>query len=314
MGGFQHFCTQCGRELRPGGRFCTLCGHAAPEPAAPPVPAVPPPVSTSSAPPVTMPSAPPVSMSSAETITRSRPTGPFTNPYSDPPPMQPDLALPRGNTDLAEPRGRRPRWPLAACLVVLLVGGAAAAFLILHRHASSPPDTRAASQHVSKHPAFGSSTTAASTPPPEQQAADSLSVLLGQSVTDRSSIVSAVNDVNACGPSLNQDVQTFQNAATSRQNLLTQLGNIQDRAALPTPMIQALTSAWQASIQADQDYAQWTQDEVSKGCVPNDHSDPSYQAVSGPDGQATTDKKAFVSSWNPIAEQYGLPTYQWSQL
>jgi hypothetical protein len=265
-----------------------------------------------------MSSAPPVSMSSAETITRSRPAGPFTNPYSDPPPMQPDLALPRGHTDLAEPSGRRPRWLIAACLAVLLVGGAAAAFLVLHRHASSPPDTRAAAQHVSKHvskhPTFGSSTTAASAQPPEQQAADSLSVLLAQSVTDRSSIVSAVNDVNACGPSLNQDATTFQNAAASRQNLLTQLGNIQDRAALPTPMIQALTSAWQASIQADQDYAQWTQDEVSKGCVPNDHSDPSYQAVSGPDGQATTDKKAFVSSWNPIAEQYGLPTYQWSQL
>jgi hypothetical protein len=304
MGGYQRFCTRCGRELRQGGRFCIGCGHTTAEPAAP-----------------TMPAAVPPSTPLAETITGSRPEGRFADPYSGPqpaqsdPPVQPDLALPRDNTGLAEPRRRRPRWPLAVCLVVLLAGGgAAAAVLVLHHHASSATEARATSQHASRHPARGSSTTAASARPPEQQAADSLSVLLGQSVTDRSAIVSAVNDVNACGPSLSQDVQTFQNAATSRQNLLTQLANMQDRAALPTAMLQALSSAWQASVQADQDFAQWAQDELSRGCVPNDHSDPNYQAASGPDSQATTGKEAFASSWDPIATQYGLPTYQWSQL
>ena len=148
----------------------------------------------------------------------------------------------------------------------------------------------------------------------QQQAADSLSALLAQSVTDRSSIVSAVNDVSGCGPSLGQDAQTFQNAATSRQNLLSRLAGMPDRSALPAPMLQALTGAWQASIQADQDFAQWAQDEASRGCVPNDHSDPGYQASAGPDGQATTDKKAFVTGWNPIAARYGLTSYQWNQL
>jgi hypothetical protein len=303
MGGYQRFCTRCGRELRQGSRFCTGCGHTTAETATP-----------------TMPAAAPVGTPLAETITRSRPEGRFTDPYSGPqpvqsdPPAQPGLALPRGNTGLAEPRRRRPRWPLAACLVVLLAGGgAAAAVLLLHHHASSATEPRATSQHASQHPSAGSSTTAASARPPEQQAADSLSVLLGQSVTDRSAIVSAVNDVNACGPNLSQDVQTFQNAAASRQNLLSQLANLPDRSALPTPMLQALTSAWQASSQADQDFAQWAQDE-SQSCTPNDHSDANYQAASGPDSQATTNKEAFVSSWNPIATQYGLTTYQWSQL
>jgi hypothetical protein len=194
---------------------------------------------------------------------------------------------------------------------VLLLGGAAtAALLVLHHHASSATHTGGTSQQVSQ--SSGSTTPASESP--QQQAAKSLSALLARSVTDRIAIVNAVNDVSECGPSLDQDAQTLQNSATSRQNLLTQLANMPDRSALPSPMLQSLTGAWQASIQADRDFAQWAQDEASQGCTPNDRSDPNYQAAAGPDGQATTDKKAFVSSWDPIAAQYGLPTYQWSQL
>jgi hypothetical protein len=202
---------------------------------------------------------------------------------------------------------------VAAGLAVLLVGGAGTvAFLVLHHHASSAKNG-GTSPPVSQ-PGSGSPTTPASSQPPQQQAANSLSALLAQSVTDRISIVNAVSDVNECGPSLGQDAQTFQNAATSRQNLLTRLADMPNRSALSSSMLQSLTNAWQASIQADKDFAQWAQDEASRGCVLNDHSDPSYAAANGPDSQATTDKKAFVGSWDPIAAQYGLPSYQWNQL
>jgi hypothetical protein len=33
-------------------------------------------------------------------------------------------------------------------------------------------------------------------------------------------------------------------------------------------------------------------------------------ASAGPDGEATTDKKAVVSGWSPIAARYGLISYQ----
>jgi hypothetical protein len=328
MGGFQRLCTRCGHELKPGGRFCTVCGQPAAEPTAP-----------SSVPG----QAPPAGLSAAETITSDRPEGPFTYPASGPPPgpppWQPDLAPPRddpprrgdaprdgypprdgyaprgGYAPPAEPRRRRFPWLLGVGLAVLLVGGAAtAAVLIRHHHASPATDTGGTSQPAAKQSSAGSSTTPSGSASPQQQAADNLSALLAQSVTDRSSIVNAVNDVSGCGPSLGQDAQTFQNAATSRQNLLSRLADLPDRSALPAPMLQALTSAWQASIQADQDFAQWAQDEASHGCVPNDHSDPGYQAAAGPDGQATTGKKAFVSSWNPIAARYGLTSYQWNEL
>jgi hypothetical protein len=152
------------------------------------------------------------------------------------------------------------------------------------------------------------------TQPAQEQAAQGLAGLLAQSVTDRSSIVSAVSDVGQCGPNLHQDPQIFQAAVASRQNLLSRLASLPDRSALPAPMLAALTSAWQNSIKADQYYAQCAQDEMSNGCTSNNTSDPNAQAAAGPDNQATAGKQTFVSGWNPIAAHYGLPTYQWNQL
>jgi hypothetical protein len=127
-------------------------------------------------------------------------------------------------------------------------------------------------------------------------------------------VVNAVSDVSNCGPNLSQDGQTFANGATSRQNLLTQLANVPDRSALPGPMLRTLDSAWRASAEADQDFARWAQDEASQACTRNDHSDPNYQAAAGPDSRATTAKKSFVRTWDPIAAQYALTAYQWEQL
>jgi len=340
MGGFQRFCTRCGHELRPGGQFCTGCGHAAAEPTeASSVPTEPPPVSMSTAetitrgrlegpfahpasgPPPRQPDpAPPPRQPDLSPSPEWSDLGPpawKADPgpppqWSDlgPPAWKADLAPPRSAPAPAEPRPNRTPWLVGAGLAVLLVGGAAtAAVLVLHHHAGS---ATGGTSKPSPQPSGGS--TPPSSQSPQQQAANSLSALLAHSVTDRISIVNAVSDVSDCGPSLDQDAQTFQNAATSRQNLLSRLADMHDRSALPSPMLQSLTSAWQASIQADRDFAQWAQDEASQGCVLNDHSDPNYQAAAGPDNQATTDKKAFVSSWNPIAAQYGLPSYQWSQL
>ncbi len=79
-------------------------------------------------------------------------------------------------------------------------------------------------------------------------------------------------------------------------------------------MLRDLTAAWQASGQADQDFANWTHDEISHGCSTNYQSDASYQAATGPDAQATTDKKAFAALWTAIADEYGLPLYQYNQI
>jgi len=150
--------------------------------------------------------------------------------------------------------------------------------------------------------------------PPRQQAAQALAVLLAQSGTDRAAITHAFNAVADCSPGLSRDQTIFSTAAASRQTLLGQLAALPDRSALPASMLQDLTTAWQASGQADQDFAQWTHDEITNGCSTNDQSDASYQAAKAPDDQATTDKKAFAALWTAIADQYGLPLYRYNQI
>jgi hypothetical protein len=103
----------------------------------------------------------------------------------------------------------------------------------------------------------------ASAPPSEQTAAQALAQLLVSSVSDRSAVVAAVSDVNSCGSGLSQDIQTFQGAVTSRQQLLSQLSSLSGISMLPAQMIQDLSAAWQASVEADQDFASWAGDENS---------------------------------------------------
>jgi hypothetical protein len=208
-------------------------------------------------------------------------------------------------------RPRRLRGVLIGLVTFLAAGATTAAVMLiahpLHRGAAPSPGGTASG------PASAPSSPAAQ--PQQETAAQGLAGLLAQSVMDRSSIVAAVSDVSQCGPNLHQDPQTFQSAVTSRQALLTRLASMTGRSALPAPMLAALTSAWQNSIKADQDFARWAQDQISNGCTADNQSaDPNAQAAAGPDAQATTAKQSFVAQWNPIATRYGLSAYQWNQL
>jgi hypothetical protein len=326
----------CGHELRPGVRVCTICGAVGPEPdASPSGEPGPPPrwgspefyaqtIDARGFRPDLAQSAPSHQPAPANQLAPANQPAPAYQPapvYQAAPaeraPYQPPAApqLPRqalpgppGPPRPPGPPGPRPgRSRLRVVLIGLatfLAAGAVAAAVMLIAH----PFQRGAAA-----PSGGTASSQAAQPA-QEQAAQGLAGLLTQSVTDRSSIVAAVGDVSQCGPNLHQDPQTFQAAVASRQNLLNRLASLPGRSALPANTLAALTSAWQNSIKADQDYAQWAQDEISSGCTSTNASDPHAQAAAGPDAQATTDKKAFVNGWNPIATRYGLPTYQWNQL
>jgi hypothetical protein len=149
----------------------------------------------------------------------------------------------------------------------------------------------------------------------ERGPANDLVSLLAESSTDRSAISAAYNDVSGCGPLLSKDQATFRQAASSRQNLITQLKAIPGASALPAALVADLTSAWRASQQVDQDYARWAADESAKArCAPLDYFDLGYAAAVGSNYQATVDKAAALELWNPIAEQFGLPTYNQGQI
>lgn len=313
------FCTQCGRQAQPGVRFCTGCGAplrppgAAPTELSPRVDAPPPPLEP--APPQQIPPRPQI------------PPQLRTPPRQQPPPRQRTTRRPVRD-------GRRgwdgaPRWalPVGIVLVVFICGAVVAIVLLRSSPANraalssnskptsssvSSPQQQPSSQPASTQPA--STQPASPQPPAAQVAAQSLSQLLARSAGDRTAIVNAANDVSNCGPGLAQDAQTFQQAASSRQTLLSQLSSLPDSSALPAQMLQDLTNAWQESEQADTDLAGWANDENTNGCTSNDTSDSNYQAATQPDDEATADKKAFVNAWNSIASQYGLSTYQWDQV
>jgi hypothetical protein len=212
-------------------------------------------------------------------------------------------------------------------VALLAAGGAATAFIVQPFHhsqaAAGTPRTSPAAQRQSPSASATATPSSATATPSSatatssqsaQQAAASLAGLLAQSVADRSSTVNAVNNLSQCGPTLSQDPKILGSAAASRQRLLSQLASLPGRSALSGRMLQALTRAWLASATADQDFARWAQDELSQGCTQNDQADPNFRAAKAPDAQATTDKKAFVKLWNPIATQYGLTSYLWNQL
>jgi hypothetical protein len=237
--------------------------------------------------------------------------------WPDPSPA-PDEVMPRhGGTTPRQGRRHRSLWPLVAGAVALLAAGAAIAAVFigqpLHNSHAAAGTSRTAAP-VAEQPVSASATPTLSSQSAQQWAAESLAGLLAQSVTDRSSIANAASSVSQCGPALSQDPQVFESAAAARQHLLSQLASLPGRSALSGQMLQALTGAWRASATADRNLARWARDELSQGCTHNDQADPNLQAAAGPDGRATTGKKAFVNLWNPMAAQYGLPTYRWNQL
>ena len=191
---------------------------------------------------------------------------------------------------------------IAAVLVV-------PALLIVHAFHGLGGSSAAAAQ-----PKSSTSAPSAAAAPNERAAATAVASLLGQSVTDRDTIVNAVGAVNQCTSGLSQAPKAFADGATGRQKLLQQLAHLPGRSTLPAGMLRELTGAWQASATVDTDLGRWAQDEVSHGCHQNDHNDANFAASNTPDVQASNDKAAFVALWNPIAAKYGLTRYSTSQL
>jgi hypothetical protein len=192
---------------------------------------------------------------------------------------------------------------------------AAVVILVVHpfgHHPISPPASSNSTKPAVTSPSPAPTATSGS-PSSQQQAAASLAALLGESAGDRISVKGAAQDVAKCGANLDQDAQIFRSSALSRQRLLQQLAGLPSQSALPSQMLQDLTGAWQASVAADRDFEAWARDQVSSGCIPG-QPDPHFQAATGPDQQATADKKAFLRLWNPLAVRYNLTTYQQDKL
>lgn len=277
-------CLNCESALGPNARFCPKCGQP------------------------------------AGLAARGPPLGPPSQPFQGPPRQPPRRHDgDRSSTSLA-------LWVIL--LVIVLGGGAAAGLLIAHpfshpsiRQTASTGAKPTASTGDGRGTAASPATSQAASPAAStsasavtgQQAAATVAAMLQRSVSDRAAIKTAYDKVLACDPKMASAPQVFTSAATSRQQLLTSLGTMPGRAALPPALLSDLTQAWQASIAADQAFSQWANDELAN-CTPNDTGSAAYQATVTPDNNATKYKTLFVAQWNPLAAKYGLTQYQQGQL
>lgn len=289
------FCHRCGQQLLPDVRFCTACGYPTAQPA-------------------------------HDAGQRSGDYGADLPPddYTIPPAQQPRVDPPRGQPPRGRP-SRGSRRPLLAVLIAVIVIGAGTGIAIAAMQSHKTPGTTAAgstASHGSHSPAV--STAASSTPtsapssgapvPSREQAAQALAGLLSQSGSDRAAVVGAVAAVQSCSGDLSRDETVFRDSASSRQSLLTKLSDLPHRSALPMTMLDDLTAGWQASVQADQDFATWVRDEISAGCSTDSKANLAFADATAPDNEATADKKAFLRQWNPIAATYSLQRYQYTQI
>jgi hypothetical protein len=230
-------------------------------------------------------------------------------------PGMPGDTMPRGMSPLRGGGGRMPGGGgrrvvpalIAAAMAIVVVVGVVVVLQSMKGNTSSPPTTSPSGTPTSSARRVSDQA--------QQQAATRLAALLSQSGNDRGSVIDAVDDIQNCGKSLAQDQTVLARAASNRQTLLSRLAGLPGRSTLPSPMVSALTAAWQASAQDDTDLSKWAGDELARGCHKKTvNNDPNYQASLGPDNQATNEKQSFTAQWNPIARRDGLKTYQWQQL
>lgn len=144
---------------------------------------------------------------------------------------------------------------------------------------------------------------------PARKEAAALNVLLDRSITDRATVVAAVEDIGRCS-NLSSAQRHLGEAAASRRTMLDQLGqmNVSDISS-GEQLRTDLQGAWRSSEQSDQNYLSWA-GEVQNAHCSTANSAPhtsSYTAAQSTDREATQGKDAFVALWNPIASDYGLP-------
>jgi hypothetical protein len=205
-----------------------------------------------------------------------------------------------------------PRSPLILAIAgAALVAIVAIAVISLSGNPGTPSGTSTAAGGGATPSATSSATGQSLT---ERQAAAQLAALLKQSGSDHAAVTDAVVNVEKCGKNLGADAQTFSTSAANRQSLLAKLADLPGRSSLPSAMVSDLSGAWQASAAVDTDLAKWASHAATAGCHGGDLNYSSYKASINDDTPATNDKQAFVSAWNPLAKQDGLPTYQAAQL
>lgn len=145
--------------------------------------------------------------------------------------------------------------------------------------------------------------------------AKQLSRLLGDSNASRSAVIRSVENIKKCDE-LGRAARELRQAAQQRNNLVDRLKQLTlDTLPQYQELTEALTTAWQASAEADRHYAAWADEVAGEGC--SGGSAPTTDRLSeanAASGEATEAKEQAAGLWNPTARKYGLPERKVTQL
>lgn len=212
-----------------------------------------------------------------------------------------------------EPRPRWRRLALWAALVVVLAGGGTAFGLSLsggHGQPARVVDRTSTVPRPATAPGTGTpagTETSPGTVAPEDgsaQAEDMDTMLRAVKATR-----AKVPDTLGSCDTVTTDLGPVQRVVQERQGQAAAASDLEvDRLTGGTDLRQALEDMTQRTLEADEAYLSWAEAAQSGDCT-----DVTENGAIGDANQRAADaKRHFVSLWNAVADQYGLPAYAWN--
>jgi hypothetical protein len=194
---------------------------------------------------------------------------------------------------------------------VALLGVAAALILVivavaLGIHASAHPSSSISQGNTGASGALGSSASGQGSGLTATDQAHRVNNLLDGSASSRQTLVSAVQDIDACSDT-SDAITSISQVVSERQTQYSDAQSLETN-ALPngSDLESNLVSFLRYSLQADQDYLSWAQDQ--EDCTGAASSDAAYVAGGRASTQAVAAKDSFLDDWNGIASGQRLPT------
>ncbi|MFI5531510.1 hypothetical protein ACIA8O_23545 [Kitasatospora sp. NPDC051853] len=168
-------------------------------------------------------------------------------------------------------------------------------------------DKKATTASSSAKPSSGASAGSGAAVSPEVKAqAEALSALLGDANASRTAVVNAVGSVRKC-EKLPESQAALDQAAQQRDKLVSGLAALKvDQLPSGAALAEQLKKAWEASANADREYALWAADSIV-ACDPAKKDNQHLKNGDAASGTATTAKNQASTLWNAIAAQTGLP-------
>lgn len=286
-------CRYCGQPPGPGGDSCLRCGRPLPEDTAP---------------------LPLLDLASGPPPTPERP-GWYPDPagegrwYWTGFSWEPPVATRRG-------RGLVVGAAAAAVATVLAVGLVAIGSGWLR-----PAVPSGSSQPTLAGPTLQPPSPAPASPAPASPAAaaarqvGAFGSLVAASVQVRAVVGPLVQQVEACQVNPTSAARQLTVSASRRAQLIAAAGRL-PLAALPSgsTLRRSFVAALVSSARADASFAAWAANVARAGCPGHAPAGAAFRAGLAASVQATADKQRFVSVWNPLAGQYGLPPRSPNQL